>query len=282
MIDKYGVNQFKFDGTGNVNTVVPGSAFDSDFAAAIHLIGRLRQQKPDIYVNLTTGTSPSPFWLRYADSIWRGGEDHSFAGVGTDRQQWITYRDGQTYRGIVQKGPLFPLSSLMLHGVLYAKQAHNLGTDPGNDFADEVHSYFGGGTQLQELYITPSLLTPANWDTLAEAARWSRANATTLLDTHWIGGDPLQLQVYGWASWSSAKGLLTLRNPSDQPQDFTLDLASAFEPPENAPTAYTLHSVWSGTHSPLDSRVLQANDKQVIHLAPFEVITLEASAAKVR
>ena len=39
---KYGVNQFKFDGTGNVDSVFPGSQFDSDFSAAIHLIGELR------------------------------------------------------------------------------------------------------------------------------------------------------------------------------------------------------------------------------------------------
>src|SRR5439155_3863102 len=50
MIHKYGVNQFKFDGTGNVDSVFPGSSFDSDFAAAIHLIGELRTTKPDIYI----------------------------------------------------------------------------------------------------------------------------------------------------------------------------------------------------------------------------------------
>ena len=94
----YGVNQFKFDGTGNADRVVPGSEFDSDFAAAIHLIGELRALKPDLYINLTTGTYPSPFWLRYADSIWRGGEDHEFLGVGPKREQWITYRDADTYR----------------------------------------------------------------------------------------------------------------------------------------------------------------------------------------
>lgn len=42
MIDKYRVNQFKFDGTGNANEVIKGSDFDSDFDAAIHLIGELR------------------------------------------------------------------------------------------------------------------------------------------------------------------------------------------------------------------------------------------------
>jgi len=32
-IRDYGVNQFKIDGTGNVNSVLPGSEFDSDFQA---------------------------------------------------------------------------------------------------------------------------------------------------------------------------------------------------------------------------------------------------------
>lgn len=140
MIEKYGVNQFKFDGTGNANQVIQGSEFDSDFDAAIHLIGELRLKRPDIYINLTTGTYPSPFWLLYADSIWRGGDDHSFAGVGSNRQRWITYRDSQIYRGIVLQGPLFPINSLMLHGLIFARYAERLGDDPGHDFADEVHS----------------------------------------------------------------------------------------------------------------------------------------------
>ena len=130
MVRRYGVNQFKIDGTGNVANAIPGSEFDSDFDAAITLIGDLRRERPDLYVNLTTGTFPSPFWLRYADSIWRGGEDHSFAGVGTNRQQWITYRDGDTFRGVVSRGPLFPLNALMLHGLIYARGANRLDTDP--------------------------------------------------------------------------------------------------------------------------------------------------------
>lgn len=74
MIRDYNVNQFKFDGTGNADRVFPGSAFDSDFGAAIQLIEDLRRQKQDLFLNVTTGTTASPFWLFYADSIWRGGE----------------------------------------------------------------------------------------------------------------------------------------------------------------------------------------------------------------
>lgn len=274
MIDKYGINQFKFDGTGNVNEVIEGSEFDSDFDAAIHLIGELRAKKPEIYINLTTGTYPSPFWLLYADSIWRGGDDHSFAGVGTNRQRWITFRDSQTYRHIVQEGSLFPLNSLMLHGVIYAHYAERLGDDPAHDFADEVHSYFGTGTQLQEMYITPSLLSAADWDALAEAAKWSRVNAQVLKDTHWIGGDPARLEVYGWAAWTPEKAILTLRNPSDKPQEFTATLQSLFELPPGSTQMFAATSPWKSP-GPKPTISIAAQESHVFHLKPFQVLTQE-------
>ncbi len=133
----------------------------------------------------------------------------------------------------------------MLHGIIYAKQAQNLTTDPGNDFADEVHSYFGSGTQLQEMYITPTLLTQANWDTLAEGARWSRAHSKILRDTHWIGGDPDKLEVYGWAAWSSEASIVTLRNPSTAVQHYRLELARVFELGSPEVTEYSVHSAWT-------------------------------------
>ncbi len=274
MVRKYHVNQFKIDGTGNANRVFPGSRFDSDFDAAISLISELRAVKPDIYINLTTGTYPSPFWLRYADSIWRGGEDHSFAGVGSHRQQWITYRDADVYEHVVKAGPLYPLNSLMLHGLIYARHAKNLDSDPNDDFADEVHDYFGTGTQLQEMYITPALLSQENWDTLAEAAKWARANADVLVDTHWIGGDPAKLEVYGWASWSPKKAILVLRNPSDRPQSFAVNALRAFELPIGFPD-YVAHSPWKvDRHKP--SVKLPAQGEHTFELKPFQVLVLDA------
>ncbi len=274
MIREQGVNQFKFDGTGNVNHVVAGSSFDSDFDAMIHLIDDLREAKPDIYINLTTGTTASPFWLRYADSIWRGGEDDALAGVGTKRERWITYRDAQTYERIVAKGPLFPLSSLMLHGIIYARYDERLKDDPGDDFSNEVRSYFGTGTQLQEMYLTPDLLSEKNWNTLAEAARWSRNNASVLKDTHWVGGDPAWLDVYGWASWSKEKSILVLRNPSDKPQEISLDVATVLELPEGAAQNFSAHSPWREDTERV-SVELKAGTPHRFQLNPFEVLTLE-------
>jgi len=231
--------------------------------------------KPDLYINLTTGTWPSPFWLFYADSIWRGGDDTEFAGVGSNRERWITYRDGDTYSQVVKAGKLFPLNSLMLHGIVYAQKAPQLDSDPGGDFRNEVHSYFGSGTQLQELYITPSLLTDDDWDAIAEAAKWSRNNQSILVDTHWVGGDPRWLQVYGWASWSRKKAILTLRNPNSIAQDFTCDIGSVFELPAGAPRRYSMHSPWQevATQPAIE---LEAGHPHTFRLAPFQVLTLEA------
>jgi len=271
LLTKNGINQFKFDGTGNADKVFPGSRFDSDFAAAIDLIDDIRAARPDTFVNLTTGTYPSPFWLRYADSIWRDGEDDDFAGVGTNRERWITYRDAQTYRNIVQRGPLFPLNSLMLHGIIYAQMNKRLNADPGHDFANEVHSYFASGTQLQELYITPSLLNESDWDTLAEAARWSRANAEVLRDTHWIGGDPGRLDVYGWAAWTQKKAFITLRNPDAKSQLAVIDLQRQLELPSGGARHYTAKPVWGGS----EPTTFDVDHATTLTVAPFQVITFE-------
>ncbi|MGZ3539762.1 MAG: enterotoxin [Vulcanimicrobiaceae bacterium] len=276
LINRYGVNQFKLDGTGSTGATVAGSAFNSDFDAAIHLIELCRKAEPNLFVNLTTGTYASPFWLRYADSIWRGGYDHNFAGAGSRRQRWMTYRDLDTYRNIVLGGPLFPLNSLMLHGLIYAQHAKHLNDDPQGDFDADIRTYFGNGTQLQELYITPSLLSDANWNMLAEAANWSCRNAQTLVDTHWVGGDPAELEIYGWAAWSAQHASLVLRNPSDRAQSIELDPAHVFELPPHAPQRFSARSPWSRdrARAPI---ALSAGRLSRFTLQPFEVLTLDAT-----
>jgi hypothetical protein len=124
------------------------------------------------------------------------------------------------------------------------------------------------------MYITPSLLTEQNWDDLAEAAKWSRSNAAVLKDTHWVGGDPAALEVYGWASWTPKKAILTLRNPSDKPQSIRIDPQVTFELPPLAMTAFTAHSPWKEDASK-PAMELRAGATQEFHLAPFEVLTLD-------
>ena len=273
MVTDYGINQFKFDGTGSPDKQYPGSKFDSDFDAAIQLISELRKANPQLFVNLTTGTWPSPFWTRYADSIWRGGSDHDFAGVGPDRQRWITYRDSDVYHEVVVRGPFYPLNSLMLHGLIYARYADKLKDDPTNGFPDEVRDYFGNGTQLQEMYITPSLLSKQNWDDIAQMAKWSQANKNVLKDSHWIGGDPEKLEVYGWASWSPKKSIIVLRNPSDKPQAFAIEPKEMLELPRTSSSHILLTGAFRDEN--WQTAQIRIDSSKVVLLQPFEVLILE-------
>jgi hypothetical protein len=274
VVKKYGINQFKFDGIGVDGNDGTGAGL-RDFEAMLKLIAELRSLKPDIYINQTTGTWPSPFWLLHADSIWRGGEDHSFVeGTAPERERWISYKDNDVHDEVVGRSDLYPLNSLMLHGIVYAKQAHGLNYDTNNILKSEIRAFFGNGTQLQEMYITPSLMTRENWDTLAEAAKWSRANADTLVDTHWVGGAPAERQVYGWASWSPRKGILTLRNPSARAGQIKIDAAKVFELPEGAARNYTLVNPFKD--QALAATKLRAGEETTFKLQPFEVLVVEA------
>ena len=114
MIAEYGANYFKFDGIGQ-GLGEPGAEneFAADVEALLDLTHELRNERPDVYLSITTGTWPSPYWLWYGDSVWRNGHDLGFHGAGSMRQQSITYRDMFVRRMIVDRAPLYPLNSLM-------------------------------------------------------------------------------------------------------------------------------------------------------------------------
>ncbi len=278
MIEEYDVNYFKFDGVGIGNDRDGADAeFLPDIEGLLRLCGELRRLRPDVYLSITTGTWPSPYWLFHGDSIWRNGADCGFHGAGTMRQRWITYRDMITYRMIVQRAPLYPLNSLMVQGICYAQlgTATQMANDLG-DLTDEIRMLFGSGTQLQELYVTPGMMTEAMWDALAEAAAWSRRNAGVLRDVHWIGGDPGEGQAYGYASWSPDKGILVLRNPAETETRFSVDVEQAFELPSGAARRYRLRQPWKDT-AECPELTLVAGQAYAFDLEPFEALVFEAT-----
>jgi len=277
MMRHHGVAFFKFDGMGGGGgTGAPGQLAD-DVDAVLRLTRDLRDETPGLFISATVGTWASPFWTVYADSIWRQGGDTGFHGAGNGRQRWITYRDMFCYRRIVGWGPLYPLNSLMLHGPCIGERANpaRMSRDE-KSVADEIWTFFGSGTNLQELYISPHLLTPPMWDELAAAAKWSRANADVLLDTHWIGGDPGLGDVYGWASWQPRRGIVTLRNPSDKPRTYELELARDLELPDPHLTDYKLKS----PRPTQRVATLRASAVEPLRIAlePFEVLVFNAIA----
>lgn len=263
------VNYFKWDRLGD--------EVNGHFMALVDIAHKLRAIKPDVFINTTAGTWQSPFWLNHVDCTWRGGTDIGFIGKGDVREQWLTFRDGGSYRSLDRSGMTYPLNALMNHGIVYAdgvKDAKTLHTG-SKDLRNEVRSFFGGGYALQELYLNPDYMTAKQWDDVAAGAKWAKERADVLVDAHFIGGDPNQLDVYGFGAWRNNSGTITLRNPNDIKQSFKLDVATAFELPQGAATTYALTSPYA------DQRVQKMNvatGKPVtIELQPFEVLVFDAT-----
>ena len=261
------VNYFKFDGFGGSNP-----KYLPEMEAATRLVRELRKEKPDVFINVTTGTWPSPFWLLTTDCTWRGGWDMQQAGVGNKTQKWITFRDGALYNNVVRRAPLYPLNSIMHHGIVYANRSHgkNYTTDSNSDFADQVFSFFGSGTSLQELYISHDRMNKTKWRILAKGAKWAKDNEEVLVDTHWIGGDPFNLDIYGWASWNGEKGIVTIRNPSNKEQSYTLNLGRTLEENQKG-IQYHISEPFINKMS--DLKII--NGTVLISLKPFEGKVIE-------
>jgi hypothetical protein len=273
-IKNYDICMFKFDGVGTGSGA--GIVYQKDVEAFLKLLTELLGMKSDLYMSLTTGTWPSVYWLKYGDNIWRGGDDTNMMGEGSKRQQWITYRDADTYKNVVKRGPLYPLNALMLCGICVADNGY-----PGSfemddkDISDEIWSFFATGTNLQELYINPHKLNTANWNCLADASIWARENESIMADVHWIGGDPAKGEVYGFAAWSPGKAVLSLRNPSKVEKIFEVDVASVFELPDYVSDKYFFYD--AGTIRATGKKQTLAQGKSFrITLQPFEVKVFNA------
>ncbi|MCX6923592.1 MAG: alpha-galactosidase [Verrucomicrobia bacterium] len=276
LVREDGVNIFKWDRAGE--------GVSPHFMALLDVARTLRLENPEVFINVTVGTWPSPFWLNHVDSTWRNGSgDVGWTGKGRepsnkfDREKWLTFRDGYCRQLFVQKSPLYPLNSVMHHGVVHGREFQGGSTGKSNppDLKNEARSYFANGASLQELYLTPSMMTSNAWNQVAEAARWAHANADVLVDSHWMGGDPLKLEAYGYAAWNKRKGTLMLRNPDDRPQAIALDAATVFELPAGAPKRYILTSPYKDQR--LQKIMLNAGQPETITLESFEVLVFDAS-----
>jgi len=280
LMKKYDVNYFKWDNAAPYenNGLTFGNLMSTaHFMRLCQISAELHKEDPNLFINTTVGTWPSPFWLNHVDCTWRmGGADVSWTGKGDNREKGMNYRDGEVYKMVVKRAPLYPLNSMMFHGVVlgHCYQAKKT-SEAGNNMTNEFRSYFALGTNLQELYLSPDLMNTKSWDDLAECIRWNKKHSALLVDSHWVQGDPKKSEPYCYASWYRNLGVICFRNPDDTPRDITIDIETAFELPQGASHNYQLMAAYS------DQRIKKLNAKAgipfTIKLNPFEVLVFDAN-----
>ena len=288
MIEHYDMRYFKFDGIStHFHAKGPGNEEDAEGIIAVER--ELRKARPDIFLNTTVGTWASPFWFHFADSIWRQENDFGQAGnVGDDRDKWITYRDRLVHEVFVEGAPLFPINSIMTHGLMITKNGppHVMSREPKNCIK-EMRCAFGSGSALQELYVDQDLMNQENgilWDELAACIKWMRRNADVLPDAHWVGGNPWDGKdgdIYGWAAWNKKKCTLTLRNSSDKEKTLHTTLRKVLDVPPSVKGCVTLKSSFADqrTLPGLMDKAVDVDKEIDITLQPCEVIVMEGTCA---
>ena len=290
MVKDYNMKYFKFDGI-STHFHAKGPSNEEDAEGIIRVLNALRKKKGDLYINCTVGTWASPFWFRYADSVWRQENDFGTIGAGDNRDKWITYRDRLVHEVFVQGSPLMPINSMMTHGLMVTKFGPPacMPRDPEN-VKKELRCATACGTSLQELYVDRDLMNANGgvlWDELAKGIKWIRRNADVLDDVHWVGGNPWNKEtnegaVYGWAAWNKNKATLALRNSSDQEKSLTGTLRSILDIPANVKGSITFKDSYD------DQRTLDGFsgssvdiDKEIsFTLKPFEVLVDEGGKVK--
>ena len=272
MLNTYHFNFFKFDGiSAQFSATGPdsGATGEENAEGIIDIEQKLREVKPDVFLNTTVGTWASPFWFQVTDAVWRQENDWGTVGnQGNSREQWITYRDRLVYQNFVQNSPLCPINTLMTHGFMLSKYGGGVANMSRNyaDIVREMRCAFACGSGMVEVYADFSLMNSINggklWGDLAECIQWQKAQEDVLPDVHWVGGNPWdgsKANVYGWAAWNGERATLALRNPSASAQTFTTTLREALDIPAYIHTSITLtnafnQSVLNGlaTDTPID------------------------------
>ena len=230
---EYGINYFKLDGVAfgcnEPNHGHPQGIYSDEATtrALIDILTKLRAQDPKVFLNITTSIWLSPWWLRFADTVWMGGADSGYlptVPTMAPRQSAVSYKDSVLYDDFVAHQAQFPISSLMTHGIIKGK-ANMLGGNKESieDWRDEVVHYYSVGNMMYELYISPDILSPEEMDVLGNVTKWAEANAHPLLDNStMVGGDPAQREPYGYVHSIPAKSIVTLRNPFVRPRTVKL------------------------------------------------------------
>jgi len=222
---QYDVAFFKFDGFSAScespgHTHLPGSyAKEANVDAYIELLTAVRQVRPNIYLDPTCGIWLSPWWLRYADSLWgevSGDYPDIVVPAPVVRDSATTTRDA-AFRQRCHEHPGFPPAAIEHLGIIVITP---------EKWEDNAMIVVGRGCRLLTLYIDPKNLKGGDrdWEFLARLLKWVRHHAATLQRTELVLGDPFRREPYGYAHFRDSQGVLVLRNPFIEPQKVTLKL----------------------------------------------------------
>lgn len=238
----------------------------------------------DMWINQTSYSIPSPWFLQWSDSLWiqnsndigfiektKRGEKLSTADV--DRV--LTYRDNCYYDFSVTRNYQFPHEYLYNHDPIYGNTANISMTD--EEFRKYMLMMTTRGTAFWELYYSYNMFNEAKWRINADALRFIRNDYETLKTSQLIGGCPANGEAYGYSCWSENKGVISLRNPANRTQSMSITLDEKIGVSKNAQNMRLAFIYPYGRQT--EGRTYSYGDTITVNLAPLEAMIMKFSCA---
>ncbi|MCL3779912.1 hypothetical protein EMN47_05855 [Prolixibacteraceae bacterium JC049] len=183
----------------------------------MQIFQKQHEVNPDVYIVISNGAYLSPWWLMHIDAVWmiNAGD----AAGGSNRTQELVYRDGVYYDTWVKEATQFPINSVFNHEPKKTKTGESEKT-----FREYLWMNLSRGTGFIELYIKTEKLSQTDWDVVADGLKWAHKAFPYFKRSRMHGGNPKKSEVYGYAGWNKKGGFVSMHNPSDKPQTYTVNL----------------------------------------------------------
>ncbi len=235
-VNKDGVRFFKWDG-------IQFSCSEPDHGHPIGIYSRravldtlialtkaVRAKHPDVFLNITSGTWLSPWWVQYANQIWMSGGDYGYSDVPSvsRRDAAMTYRDIVLYQDFRVNDFWMPIANLMTHGIIKGNLQKLGAKEPIDKFTNNALLYFARGVSMWELYISPDILTDDEWSAISQSLRWAEENFDILKHTEMVGGNPGAKEAYAYVHFNGNRGIIAARNPFIERKNLSVRLAPKY------------------------------------------------------
>jgi hypothetical protein len=274
LIGDWGLGHIKYDGfiareNKPHHELLPGE--DSVEPLARHALELLQVSKnanPALVTEPTFLNSYSnyisPWILKYSDTVWANSGGDLPAGIGpapeyreshTNAREWFIFSSLDEV--------WLPQNALQYFDIVHC--------DPGGGFANHAAMAFGRGRFFVATYINPRFMGDDDWRIYAGLLRWARANQALLRHTVVLRSRVELGEPYAYAHWLGARGVIAVRNPSNETREYMLELGAAGAPPELADAVgYTQYPYRRGLAAGLSARSTLA-----LRLAPWELLFIE-------
>lgn len=189
------------------------------------------QQGKDLWINLTCYAMPSPWFLKWVNSIWMqnsndiGFTDKTRSGEalhGKDFDKMLTYRDSLYYDFHKTRMYQFPNSNMYNHEPIYGNTAKISMTE--DEYRKYMYMISSRGTAFWELYYSFNLFNEDMWRINADVLKFVKENFHILKNSKLIGKSADIGEIYGYSAWTDDEGIISLRNPSDKKQKYSVKL----------------------------------------------------------